>query len=161
MRNIFYDYFQVSLYRKLIVAFIIVGLLPLVVLYFYLILYGKDKITQNIIAREFDNLQTVIITTQDSLKRADKELLFLSKLDSVDDVIVEDMDGRLARLLLQKKRDMNAELEFIIIDSSLKYVTSSSEEHLEGVYKYKKEVQNAVLHKKNIFIHKQKLVFLR
>ncbi len=159
MKHLLYTYFQVSLYRKLILAFMLVGLLPLLVLYFYLILYGKDKITQNIIAREFDNLQTVIVSTQNSLKRTDKELLFLSKLDAVDDVIVGDIDERLARLLQQKKRDMNADLEFIVLDSALKYVTSSSEDHLQGGYKYKKEFQNAISHKKNTFMHKRKLVF--
>ena len=159
MKNVLYNYFQVSLYRKVILAFIIVGLLPLIMVYLYLILYGKDKITQNIIAREFDNLQTVIVSTQNNLKRADKELLFLSKLDAVDDVVVGDIDERLARLLQQKKRDMNANLEFIVLDSSLRYVTSSAQKNLQGVYTYKKELQNAILHKKNIFIHKRKLVF--
>ena len=159
MKNILHNYFQVSLYRKLILAFMIVGLVPFAIVYLYLIFYANDKITQNIISREFENLQTVITTTQNTLKRANKELLFLSKLDSIDDVIVGDIDERLARLLVQKKRDMNANLEFIVIDSSFSYVTSSAKHNLQGIYKYKKELQSAIAKRKNSFVYKQNLVF--
>jgi len=130
------NYFGVSLYRKLLLTFMLVGLLPFIIVYFYLIFYANNKITKNILLREFENLQTVIDRVQNTLTSADKELLFLSKLDSIDDVIAGDIDERLARLLIQKKRDMQ-----------------------EQQYKYKKELQAAIGMKQNFFMHKKKLVF--
>ena len=159
MKNRLYNYFHVSLYRKLLLAFMIVGLVPFVIVYLYLIFYGKDKITQNIISREFENLQTVITASQNTLKHINNEISFLSKLDVIDDVVVGDIDERLSRLLIQKKRDLNINLEFVVINGSFTYVTSSAKHNLEGIYKYKKELQRAIGQRKKSFIYKNTLIF--
>jgi len=145
--------------KKLLIAFLIVGIVPFAVVYLYLILYAHDKITQNILSREFENIQSVISAAQNRLLRADKELQFLSKLDVVDDVVVGDIDERLARLLLQKKKDMHAQLEFVVIDPSFNYVTSSAEHHLQGRYKYLHALQAAVKKEQNFFMQGHNLIF--
>ena len=153
-------FFATSLYRKLLLWFIIVGVLPFGVLYLYLIFYGEQKITQNILKTEYTRLQIQTATIEKALVSLQKELLFLSRLDMVDDVISEDVDKRLARILTQKKHDIGGNIEFIIVDPTMKIVTSSSAKELSGRYSYADKVQKATQSGRDFFLADKTLFFL-
>ncbi len=153
-------FFATSLYRKLLLWFIIVGVLPFGVLYLYLIFYGEQKITQNILKTEYTRLQIQTATIEKALVSLQKELLFLSRLDMVDDVISEDVDKRLARILTQKKHDIGGNIEFVIVDPTMKIVTSSSAKELSGRYSYADKVQKATQSGRDFFLADKTLFFL-
>ena len=152
-------FFATSLYRKLLLGFIVVGVLPFAVLYLYLIFYGEQKITQNILQKEYARLQIQTNSIDKALHSLQKELLFLSRLDMIDDVISEDVDKRLARIMIQKKKDIGGELEFLIVDTRMQIVTSSASKELKGIYPYAKELRSAVSNKDDFFLIKEKLFF--
>ncbi len=153
-------FFSTSLYRKLLLGFIVVGVLPFGILYLYLIFYGEQKITQNILKTEYTRLKIQASTIDKVLHTLQKELLFLSRLDMIDDVISEDVDKRLARILMQKKQDIGGDMEFVIVDPQMKVVTSSAVKELKGEYRYKKELEEALRSKKDFFLEKNRLFFL-
>ena len=152
-------FFATSLYRKLLLGFIVVGVLPFAVLYLYLIFYGEQKITQNILRNEYASLAIQTNAIDKALHSLQKELLFLGRLDMVDDVISEDVDKRLARILMQKKQDIGAEMEFVVVDPKMKIVTSSASKELRGHYPYAKELRRAISRGRDFFLKKGKLFF--
>ena len=152
-------FFATSLYRKLLLGFIVVGVLPFAVLYLYLIFYGEKKITQNILQNEYARLQIQTNAIDKALHSLQKELLFLSRLDMVDDVISEDVDKRLARILMQKKQDIGGDIEFVVVDPKMKIVTSSASKELAGIYPYAKDLRSAIASGHDSFLKNEKLFF--
>ena len=63
-----------------------------------------------------------------SLKR---EVTFLPQLEVMDDMVVGDIDKRISRLLMQKKRDMNLDLELLAVNPDNTIIAASSLEELQ------------------------------
>ncbi|MBU0721269.1 HAMP domain-containing protein [bacterium] len=149
--------YKKSLYRKLLFAFILVGFFPFVILYIYTMYWGEEKIVNKIINDQYIQAQKIIDVIENHITSLDKEIKFISKLDLMDDIIAEDVDKRIARLLIQKKADIGLETELSVVDLNSKVVSSSENESASKEFKYLQELKTSFANNKNHLFIENKL----
>lgn len=120
-----------SLYRKLIVAFIAVGFFPFLIFFIYSISLSQQKIIDKIIVDQNIEAQRIIDSIHSHLEVLQKEIRFISSLDLMDDIIAEDIDKRISRLLTQKQEDIGLNLEIFVVDNNAHIVASSNKESID------------------------------
>ncbi len=130
------SFFNKTLYNKLLLAFIVVGLLPFALFYFYILYWGEAKIIQRIIEEQTITLDKIIYTIDSHLLSLNKELQFISQLDVMDDIVSEDIDKRIARLLEQKKEDIGMDVSLFVVDTTGTKIASSQNYKIESKFHY-------------------------
>lgn len=120
------DFFQKSLRNKLLITFIAIGFLPFLTLLTYTIFLSETKIVNKIVVEQFDRADVVMKLINNHLSSLMKEVRFISSLDLMDDVLAEDIDKRISRLLAQKANDLNIDSTFMVVNSEGTIVSSSS-----------------------------------
>ena len=123
-----FDIFSTSLRNRLLVAFISIGFLPFVLFLVYTLILSETKIVDKLISEQQHKADLVKKRINAHLFSLSKEVSFLSRLDLMDDILVEDIDKRVSRLLSQKKEDYDLNLEFMVIHENSKVISSSNKE---------------------------------
>ena len=120
-----FSFFHRSLRNKLLVAFMAIGLLPYLLFLTYALFLGERKILDKTVADQYYRADMIIHAMQTHLHRIEKEVLFLSQLDIMDDLIAEDIDKRISRLLTQKYRDYGLNLTLLVLDTNRTIIAAS------------------------------------
>ncbi|WP_457598595.1 ATP-binding protein [Hydrogenimonas sp.] len=109
---------RVSIRLKLILAFfsiIVVGYLVIV----YLFSESESKVLKQ---RAIEDLKTQARYSAEHLKHhldsLEKEVLFLSRLELMDDLIAMDIDKRIAHILQKKREDIGQNVDFYAFDAA-------------------------------------------
>lgn len=121
-----FDFFQKSLRNKLLITFIAIGFLPFLTLLTYTLFLSETKIVNKIVIEQFDRADVVMKLINNHLNSLMKEVKFISSLDLMDDILAEDIDKRISRLLIQKAEDLNLDSTFMVVNSEGVIVSSSS-----------------------------------
>lgn len=121
-----FDFFQKSLRNKLLVTFIAIGFLPFLTLLIYTLFLSETKIVSKIVIEQFDRTQAVMKLINNHLASITKEVNFLSSLDLMDDLLAEDIDKRVSRLLIQKSNDFNLKVVLMALNMEANIIASSS-----------------------------------
>ncbi len=135
--------FNSSLKVKLLIALVAIGFVPYLFILLYTLNLGEAKIIQSITQTQYAQVDKIKRDVEQQMSRLESEVLFLSRLDLMDDMIVGDIDKRISRLLTQKKRDMNLDLELYCIDPVNTVVASSSLKNLQHPFVDAKRVKEA------------------
>ena len=148
-------FFQNSLYRKLLVAFVVVALFPYLLFFLYTLYYGEQKIVEKIIADQNIQAQNIIDSIESHLLVLQKEIDFLASLDLMDDIIAEDIDKRISRLLSQKKEDIGREVEVFIVTDTVLILSSSHKENIAQYFPYTQHLhdEGSFFEEKNLYIY--------
>ncbi len=133
-----FSFFKKSLKNRLLSLFLIIGFLPFITLLTYTLLLSESKILDKTIIEQSSRTKVVISLINNHLTSIAKEVIFLSSLDLMDDILVEDMDKRISRLLKQKYNDLNLDIAFVAITNKSKIVSSSKKEDLLKKYNTKR-----------------------
>jgi len=120
-----FDMLSTSLRNRLLVAFISIGFLPFILFLVYTLILSETKIVDKLISEQQHKAALVKKRINSHLLSLTKEVSFLSRLDLMDDILVEDIDKRVSRLLSQKKEDYGLNLEFMVINKHSKVISSS------------------------------------
>jgi signal transduction histidine kinase/HAMP domain-containing protein len=120
------DFFQRSLRNKLLVIFIAIGFLPFLTLLIYTIFLSETKIVNKIVIEQQERTQSVLKLINNHLDSLSKEVNFLSSLDLMDDLLADDIDKRVSRLLTQKAGDFNLNVRLICVNP-LGFISASSD----------------------------------
>lgn len=127
------------------IAIIIIALLS------YLWGYESDLMLQ----KEQDILHTQSVSEANSLKThligLQKEIIFLSHLEVMDDMVVQDMDRRITSLLEQKADDLGESISLFMIGPNLTVHASSKTSQINTTFKGIPAFQNAIEHHKSYF----------
>ena len=135
------DFFNKHLRGKLLVMFIIIGVFPLLTLLFYVIYLSQTSIVEKLVVEQFEKTHSVVKFIDNRLTSLSNEVKFLSALDIMDDLLVEDMDKRVSRLLTQKSSDLKNSVEIFCVNTKGRIIASSNKKKLQKRYKVK-ELQN-------------------
>jgi len=127
MRKIFLNFINHSLANRLFVAFILSGFLPFILFLFYTVYLSETKIIDKLVLDQQHELSHTSFLLDTHLDEVKKELIFLSKLDLMDDILADDLDQRISRLLKQKKNDYNLDLDFFALNTSMNIIASSAQ----------------------------------
>lgn len=151
-----FDFFKKSLRNKLLFIFISIGFLPFLTLLVYTLFLSEAKIVNKIINEQLDRTKVVIKLIDNHLATLSKEVSFLSSLDIMDDLLAEDIDKRVSRLLTQKADDFNLDISFMAIAMNSNIIASSSKDNLLKQYditKLKLNNNGAFIEDKNLYIY--------
>ncbi|MDP2893770.1 MAG: hypothetical protein Q8N78_05315, partial [Sulfurimonas sp.] len=129
-----FDFFKKSLRNKLLSIFIVVGFLPFLTLLIYTLFLSETKIVNKTIGEHLERTKVVIKLIDNHLESLTKEVRFLSSLDLMDDLLAEDIDKRISRLLTQKKDDLNLDITFMAVALDSTIVASSDKNILLKKY---------------------------
>lgn len=121
-----FDFFQKSLRNKLLITFIAIGFLPFVTLFIYVLFLSETKIVNKIVIEQFDRMNVVTKLMNNHLTSLEKEVKFISSLDVMDDILAEDIDKRVSRLLIQKADDLSLDVKFMVVNNDSIIISSSS-----------------------------------
>jgi len=115
-----------SLKTKLIIALFAIGFLPYLFIMFYSLNLGQQKIIESITSTQYVQMSKVKERVEEQLVSLRKEMLFLSGLDLMNDMIVNDIDKRISQLLIQKQEDLGLQMQLFTIRHDTKIIASSS-----------------------------------
>jgi len=132
-----FSFFKKSLRNRLLSSFLIIGFLPFFTLLIYTLLLSESKLIDKTIIEQSDRNKVVINLINNHINSMAKEVKFLSSLDLMDDLLVEDIDKRISRLLKQKHNDLNFDIAFIAITNKSEIVSSSDKKNLRKKYSVK------------------------
>ncbi len=132
------DFFRKSLRNKLITIFMGIGFLPFITLLIYTLFLSETKIVNKIVVEQLERTKVVIKLIENHLNSLNKEVHFLSSLDLMDDLLADDIDKRISRLLTQKSQDLNLDLTFMAVTENSTITASSNKEYLLKNYNIKK-----------------------
>jgi len=149
------EFFKKSLLNKLIFAFLSVGLLPFVIFLVYTLMLSEAKIVNKLVFDQHHNAQVLSQLIKTHLDGLEKEVNFLARLDIMDDILAEDIDKRVSRLLEQKKDDYSLDLEFLVVNDKSLIIAASDKERLFTSCGLVSELKT----KKGSFLKNRKLYF--
>ncbi|HIP02260.1 MAG TPA: HAMP domain-containing protein [Campylobacterales bacterium] len=126
------DMIRSSLHHKVLVAFLVVGIVPYFLIILYFTYLGREMIMHHELETYTLQAKQTKTLMQNRLSQLEQEILFLSKLELFDDMISEDMDRRISRLLEQKSRGLKEEAIILLaLDSNGTIIATSHSEMLE------------------------------
>ncbi|MDD3476441.1 MAG: ATP-binding protein [Sulfurimonas sp.] len=149
------DLFRKSLRNKLLFIFIIIGFLPFLTLLVYTLFLSESKIVNKIIIEQLDRTKVVIKLIDNHLNALSKEVIFLSSLDLMDDLLAEDIDKRVSRLLTQKEDDLNLDISFMAVSLDSTIIASSDKNNTlkkQDIEKLHGDKYGTFIEDKNLYI---------
>lgn len=137
-----FDFFRKSLRNKLVVTFIVAGFLPFLILLIYTLFLSETKIVNKIVIEQLERAKVVAKLINNELSSLQNEIKFISSLDLMDDILAEDIDKRIARLLVQKSKDIGNNNLMLVTDINSKIISSSKTFNETNEYFDTKEFPN-------------------
>ncbi len=115
-----------SLHHKILVAFLIIGIVPYLLITLYFSYLGQKTIMSHKIDIYTQQAKQSKLLIENRLHQLQEEIEFLSKLELFDDMISSDIDGRISRLLQEKSIGLKDEsITIVALDTNNKVVASS------------------------------------
>lgn len=146
-----------TLKSKLRIALFGIGFFP----YFLILLYsynlGEKKILDNAVLTYQHQMTQVKKRIEDQLLSLQKEMRFLASLDIMNDMIVGDVDKRISQLLIQKKKDLNLNMDFFTLTPENR-VISSTTKRLTYDFPYLSECHAKVKENKTYFFTERSII---
>ncbi|WP_201352865.1 ATP-binding protein [Hydrogenimonas urashimensis] len=146
-----------SLKNKLRIALFLIGIIPFIFILLYLHNLGRQKILDDTLAVQHAQMRLVKKTIEQHLVSLEKELRFLASLEIMNDIVVDDVDKRIAGLLSQKKRDLGDKVDLFALNEHMTTVASTTPR--AHPFPYAKPMQKALRRKKNHFYEGKFLIF--
>ncbi len=150
------SFFKRSLRTKLLVSFVVVGVLPFIILLLFTLGLGETKIANKIITEQFTRTEVVINLIQSHLKSIQRDVVFLSSLELMDDILADDIDKRVSILLEKKTNDFDLNIDMFVINNDAKIIASSNIKSLNTQFENKGSVQAKEGHyifKNHLFVY--------
>jgi len=119
------DFFQKSLRNKLLITFIFIGFLPFVTLLIYTIFLSESKIVNKIVNEQFNKISSISQQINNNIEGLTKEVKFMASLDVMDELLSDDIDKKISRLLAQKSKDFNLKNSFFVLNKNTTIVATS------------------------------------
>jgi len=119
------DFFQKSLRNKLLITFIFIGFLPFVTLLIYTIFLSESKIVNKIVNEQFNKISSISQQINNNIESLTKEVKFMASLDVMDELLSDDIDKKISRLLAQKSKDFNLKNSFFVLNKKTTIVATS------------------------------------
>ena len=141
-----------SLRKKLFFSFLLIGLFPFLILLLYTMSLTESKLLQQSVDEQYNQMQITLKLMNKHLFTLQKDVTFLSSLDVMDEILSDDIDKKISRLLEKKAHDIATQTNLFVINTHA-IITASSNAAL-----LLKPFHTPVkLHKNGYFFKKEKL----
>jgi len=125
------DFLKKSLANRLLFSFLFIGFLPFVIFLVYTLVLSETQIVKKLIADQYHQVSVIDKLIDTHLNSLSKEVSFLSRLEIMDDILAEDIDKRISRLLKQKKDDYALDLDFFVLNNDKEIISSSDTKKID------------------------------
>ena len=132
-----FDFLKKSLRNRLLVIFISIGFIPFFVLLAYTIFLSETKILNKIVDEQLERTNVATKLIDNHINSLIREVQFLSSLDVMDDLLSDDIDKRISRLLIKKVDDLNLDTTLMVVDKNETIISSSDKELILNRYDVK------------------------
>ncbi len=126
------DTIRSSLHHKVMIAFLIVGIVPYLLIIIYFTYLGRQTIMKQELETYTLQAKQTKSLIQSRLFQLQQEILFLSKLELFDDMISGDIDHRISRVLEQKNSGLKKESITLLALNDDGVVIASSHPNMLG-----------------------------
>jgi signal transduction histidine kinase len=133
---------QKSLRVKLLLGFIFVGILPLIILLTYTLFLSETKIVKRTVQEQFMQADTIAHRIDNHLNGLEKELGFIASLDLMDDIVADDIDKRISRLLVKKVQDLGLDVSLFVLNEQDKIIATNENHKLLQSFSLIKKSKN-------------------
>jgi signal transduction histidine kinase len=154
--NLFQKIIPKKLKTKLRLALFAIGFFPFVFILIYIHNMGEKKILDDTLAIHHAQMRMIKKSIEAQLLTLGKELKFLASLDMMNDMIVEDVDKRIAQLLLHKKQDIALNIEMYAVDTQDHIVASTTHE-VKKAFEYVSAFKEALQSNRSYFFQENDL----
>jgi len=151
-----FDFLKKSLKNKLLVILMGIGFLPFLTLLSYTILFSETKILNKIVDEQLESTNVATKLIDNHIDLLVKEVQFLSSLDLMDDLLSDDIDKRVSRLLIKKADDLNLATTFMVLDKNATIIASSKKElisHRHPLNQIKNQNSGTYIEETNLYIY--------
>jgi len=132
-----------------------IGFFPYLFILMYSHNLGEEKILENALIVHKIQIRDIKNHIDEQLQFLNKEIRFLSSLDMMNDMIVGDIDKRIAQVLIQKQKDLNLDMHLFALDKEFSIIASSSQTRH---FKYAHLFQKALNNKEDYFFTEKNLM---
>ena len=115
---------------KTIALFLMVSLVPYI---FTMLIFGnsfRDELSKNIRNEMNTQLQITIERIEQHLQTLKKDIAFMAASEVMNDVFTEDLDRRISRMLQDKKKDLQLQGDFWLLNSDGRVIAASDFEKI-------------------------------
>ena len=127
-----------SLSAKLLILLFLIGFIPYLLILVYTKVYGQEQILENTIARENIQMQQIEEAVEMHLQQLHRGLLFLSHLELMDDIVVDDLDHRILQTLEAYHEVLGLEATLLVVNDKHQIVASTDVSSIDKPYNYAK-----------------------
>ncbi len=120
-----FKFIKNSLRNKLLIAFIGVGFLPYLLFLAYTLILSETKMVNKTIGEQREKTIDISSEITNHISDLNKEVQFLAQLDLMDDLLIDDIDKRVSRLLSQKSSDYNFKNILFALNAKKSIIASS------------------------------------
>lgn len=145
-----------TLKTKLRIALFSIGFFPYILILFYSHNLGESKIIDDLLKRDHAQMHQVKQSIKEQFVSLQKEMRFLASLDIMNDMIVGDVDKRIAQILIQKERDLALDMDIFTLDMNAQVVSFSH--YKQYTFQYYDRFQKALQANKNYFFVQDSII---
>ena len=114
-----------SLRKKLFLSFLFIGLFPFLILLLYTMFLTESKLLKQSVDEQYNQMQITLKLMNRHLFTLQKDVEFLASLDVMDEVLSDDIDKKISRLLEKKAHDIGRTTNLFVINKH-NIITASS-----------------------------------
>jgi len=151
MKKTLLAFWPQTLKTKIRLALFVTAFIPFVFLLFYVEEMGKVKMLDDTLKIRHGQMSMVKERIGQTLLSLQKEAGFLASLDMMNDMLVNDVDKRIAGLLLHKQQDLAFKTDISAVNSEGKIIASTRQE-VQKIFVYNSALKDAVSQHKNYFL---------
>lgn len=132
---------------KATLLFLAASLIPYIIGMFYLLAKSQDEHLQSRQNELLFELEKVADRIDNNLKMIEKDFIFISKLEVMNDIVSFDLDRRISEILLAKKNDLELQGDYTATDLKNNAIASSNLKNIgkefAGKYLFKQEITSS------------------
>ncbi len=151
-------FFTHSLKHKLLFSFLLIGLLPFILLLAYTFLLSERQIVEKTLEEQFSRAGVMLHLIENHLQTLQKDASFVASLDMMDDILADDIDKRISRLLTKKALDYDADVTISVVNNSMQIIASSQANLLLKPFSLRRKLhakQGKFIVEKSIYFYTQ------
>lgn len=156
MRKVFDALWPPTLKAKIRLALFATAFLPFVFMLIYVEESGKERMIDDTLKIRHAQMAMVKERIGQTVSSLQKEAGFLASLDMMNDMLVNDVDKRIAQLLLHKRKDLSFDVALYAVDTHGAIVASTTRQ-VHKPFAYMLQLKEASERQKRYFIADKRL----
>ncbi len=125
-----------TLSKKLLLVLFLIGFIPYLLILIYTKTFGEEQILESNIERENAQITQIITSIDEHVAQLKHSLLFLSYMENMDDIVVEDLDQRILGMIEAYQKVLGVEADLFVLNTKSIVVASTDLGEITHTYPF-------------------------